>query len=354
MLAVVALMAVVACAAEVRYGSRPLRFESLREWKNVHRPAIMQFFEHEVFGCQPKQAAKVSYRLLHVDSAACGGVAIRRQIAMDIEGLSTPVLMLVYHPRKAAERVPLFLGMNFKGNHNVEADEAIILSPNAPKRLRRDPARGAAVSRWPLRMIVEAGYGVVTFCRADIDPDFHDGFKNGIHPLFYREGQTRPAADEWGTIAAWAWGLSRAMDYIEQDKALDVKRVAVIGHSRLGKTALWAAATDARFAMAISNNSGCTGAALSSRRQGETVFEINKRFPHWFCENYKKYSNAEHTLPIDQQGLIALIAPRPVYVASSAEDQWADPVSEYLCCVAAKEAFGGDFADDLLICPDPF
>ncbi len=339
-LAVVAvIVAVGAASAEVRYGSRPLVVESLREWKKVHRPVIYDFFEREVYGRQPQRDVTVEYRLLDVDSAACGGVAVRRQVAMHIEGMATPVLLLVYHPREAVGSVPVFLGMNFKGNHNVEADEAIIISPNAPKRLRRDPARGAAVLRWPLRMIIEAGYGVVTFCRADIDPDFDDGFRNGVHPLFYREGQTRPSADEWGTIAAWAWGLSRAMDYIEQDKMLNEKHVAVIGHSRLGKTALWAAATDPRFAIAISNNSGCTGAALSSRCQGETVFEINKRFPHWFCENYKRYSNAEHTLPIDQQGLIALIAPRPVYVASSAEDRWADPEGEFLAALFASPIY---------------
>ena len=327
--------------AQQKYGAKPLEFESLKAWKKVHRPAIMDFFLTDVYGHYPQKQVTPRFELLEQSDKALGGKAVRKQVAIHLDGMDTPILLLIYQPAGVKGKVPAFVGMNFKGNHQVNIDPEIIISDNAPKGkdLGTDAPRGAASSRWPLEEIVGAGYAVATIYRGDVDPDHDDGFKNGIHPLFYRAGQTKPDAEEWGTIGAWAWGLSRVMDYLEQDKSIDHKRVAVVGHSRLGKTALWAGATDERFAIAISNDSGCGGAALSARKVGETVAKINKSFPHWFCDNYNKYNDNEEALLVDQQGLIALIAPRPVYVASATEDTWADPEGEFLSALYASPVY---------------
>lgn len=338
LLAIVLASSALAQPLATKYGASPLELSSKRQWEKQVRPTVMEFFQTEVYGKVPPTQPKVSFSLIG-EGEAFGGKVWRKEVEMTIG--TTKALVLIYLPANHKGKVPVFLGMNFKGNHQIAPDPEITISPNAPKgkELGTDPERGAASSRWPVEMITEAGYGVVTLYRGDIDPDFDDGFQNGIHPHFYAEGQTKPYADEWGTIGAWAWSLSRVMDYLEKDKDIDHKRVAVIGHSRLGKTALWAGAQDKRFAIVISNDSGCGGTALSMRKHGETVEAINRNFPHWFCDNYNRYSGNEEALWIDQQGLIALIAPRPVYVASASLDDWADPEGEFLSALYASPIY---------------
>jgi len=173
----------------------------------------------------------------------------------------------------------------------------------------------------------------------DLDPDARNSIAHGIRPHYFAAGQTEPRPDEWGALASWGWGLSRALDYLEHDGDVDAKRVALMGHSRTGKSSLWAAARDPRFAMVIANESGTGGAKLSRRNFGETVAEINRGFPFWFAGNFHKYDGRENDLPIDQHELIALIAPRPVYIAVAADDLWGDPLGSFLAAKAAEPVY---------------
>jgi len=325
----------------------PLRFEDgskvadAKAWRERRRPEILRLFEEHVYGRAPGKPAVLRFKKILEDKQALSGAATRREVVIYLtEDGSGPRLDLqLWVPNQGRKPAPAFVGLNFDGNQTVDTDPAIPITanwvhPGKKKGLVNNQAteesRGIEAESWQVRKIIGRGYALATMSCNDIDPDFHDGFKNGVHPLYDKFGSSERPSGAWGTIAAWAWGLSRIVDYLETDADIDAKKIALIGHSRLGKTALWAGAVDERFAIVISNNSGCGGAALSRRDFGETVARINTSFPHWFNGNFKKYNNNETACPVDQHQLIALIAPRPVYVASAEEDRWADPKGEFL------------------------
>lgn len=313
--------------------------DSAKMWTQVRRPEVLRLFEQHIFGRLPQIDVTLRTRV-HECTPVLEDRGVREQYTIyftdDDSGPSVDVL--VFRPSSDETLVPAVLGLNFAGNHTIDPDPAIRMPTSWVRIDRRignttnqaeEVSRGRRVERWDVEQIVSRGYALVTAYYGDIDPDFHDEFQNGIHQLDTERGADR-ATDAGGSISAWAWGLSRILDTLEQHPHIDGQRVAVFGHSRLGKTSLWAGATDQRFAMVISNNSGCGGAALARRRFGETVARINRVFPHWFCLQHRSYNNDEDALPVDQHELAALIAPRPLYVASAEKDRWADPHGEML------------------------
>lgn len=321
------------------------------EWFEKRRPELLAMFTEEMFGKAPEPMKGIKWEVVEKDTKAFDSLATRKQVKITFpdnirKGKKKKdgyIMLLVYTPNNPGKhrKAPIFLGINFKGNETVCNDKAIIPSSKESGRfgIYESAKRGADKNAWCVETLLKNGFGLATFYRSDVDPDF-DSFDNGIHSLYpASSNKIKPEADEWGSIAAWAWGLSRAMDYLEKDRDVDSDRVAVIGHSRLGKTALWAGATDPRFAMVISNDSGCGGAAISRRHFGENLYAINTVFPYWFCDNFKKYNENEDALPFDQHELLALIAPRPLYVASSSDDAWADPTGEKIALDEAGKVY---------------
>lgn len=365
--AVMLVMAATAAnAAEPNYDEAAVRSYSLPEilrgpdaasittpdgWRHVGRAQQLKLLEQSVYGRRlPAAPVRVDGEIerAEVKVAGCGS-AIRLQarlrLGADVSSPTTDVLL--YLPVSQTP-VPVFLCLNFKGNQAQHDDPAIHLSrawlPNDAENgivgnRATEASRGKHARRWPVGPMLSRGYGLATACHGDLFPDHAGGRPGSVLPSLGRPVTGPFADDEPGAIAAWAWGLSRILDWLITLPEIDASRVIVVGHSRLGKAALWAGACDERFAMVVSNESGCGGAALLRRKQGETVAQITRTFPHWFCPAFAAYAGRESELPTDAHGLMSLVAPRPLYVASAIEDRWCDPPGEFLAARAAGPAW---------------
>ncbi len=297
------------------------RIRTPQEWQ-TRRSAILEQFRSHVYGRSPGRPERVSFQVLEEQPRAMDGAATLKRIS----------ILSAHAGREHRFGLTLFLP-------NARPRAAVFLLLNNRPASNIDPTRRELSDFWPAEQLVARGYGIAAIQTSELAPDDKDRFRDGAIQLF--EGAVAAARPEtaWAALAAWAWGASRAMDYFETDARVDAKRVAIVGHSRGGKAALWAGAEDERFALVVSNDSGEGGAALTRRHFGETLARITDAFPHWFAGKYKSFSARIDALPVDQHMLLALIAPRAVYVASADEDLWADPRGEFLSQVHASPVF---------------
>lgn len=314
------------------------RVTSKDQWFKQRRPELRELFQHYMYGYLPP-SLKIEAKVEREDRKALDGKATLKEVTIAFGPSGTPpihLLLVVPNERKAP--APVFVGMNFTGNHTLLKDPAIRLPtvwmyanrPGVEKNRATEAGRGTQFDTWAFDQAIARGYAVATFYSGDIDPDRAD-VREGIQPFVAKLGGTRPGPHDWGTIAAWAWGIHRAVDYLVTDKDVDSQRIAVVGHSRLGKTALLAAAFDERIALAIPHQAGCGGTAPSrtSDPKAESVKRINTSFPHWFNGAFKEFNEQVARLPFDQHCLAALVAPRPLLYSNAVEDQWANPAGQF-------------------------
>jgi len=297
-----------------------------QQWEQKRRPETLELFEKYEFGRSPKAPADVRFEVLETKADALEGAATLKRVSITSidagKSFAFSAAVLIPNKRPTSGRAPALLLINHRNERSG------------------DPTRQSRVEFWPAEEIIARGYAAAIFQAEAVDPDNGStgARAKGVRGVF--AGPGNPEQDAWATIAAWAWGASRVMDYLQTDTQIDATRVGVVGHSRGGKAALWAGATDQRFALVMSNSSGRGGASLTRRKLGESLRIINERFPYWFNANYKKYIDRENELPFDQHQLLALIAPRALYVASSDADMWADQRGEFLSLVQAGPVYG--------------
>jgi len=325
------------------------------EWMNLRRNEIIQLYKGYIYGSGPDWRNMLDHKI-EMDPQALGGTAVRKQINLEFynygprtndEVVTNLVFhVLLYTPANIRKPVPTFLCLSFSPNYQEVTDPNVLVYPVWDKKtdlsaMPTNIVRGDAEDAWPIQKILARGYGVAMVDYEDFEPDLpdHSGWKYGVRSLYLQPGVTNFDPNAWGAISTWAWGATRVMDYLQTDNEVDHDRIILVGHSRLGKTALWAGAQDTRFAGVIASCSGEMGASLARRDYGETVNDMCKHFPYWFCGNFIDYSNDISDLPVDTHMLLSLIAPRPLFLTAGSEDTWGDPRGVYEAAIAATPVY---------------
>lgn len=308
-------------------------------WMKKRRPELLKLVEEIQFGKMPPPPKDFSFEVFDKGTTAFNGKAIRKQVTIYLtKDREHKMNLLIYLPANAIKKSPLLLNVSFSAYNQIIDDRGLAVGEiwtRDGKKIKAD--QPTQFPKMDVEQFLNAGFGFATVYYGDIEPDFKDGIKHGIRGKYLKTGQTQPADNEWGAISAWAWGLSRAMDYFEKDKQIDAKRIAIQGASRLGKTVLWTGINDRRFKMVIASVSGEGGAAISRRNYGETTAHITDptRYFYQFAPKYHSYSNRNNDLPFDAHALVALMAPRALLLQTGSTDYWSDPKGEFLSAVAA-------------------
>ena len=326
------------------------RAATKKQWFQQRRPELKALFEHYMYGTMPPVPAHLNFKVERVNNDFLDGKAMEKEvtISFDADTNAPRIHLLLVIPRRGDHHAfPVFFGLNSCGNHTLVADTNVALStawmskncPGCVDNRATEASRGTEVNVWALEQSIDRGYAVATFYCGDIEPDLTNAPYGLREWLASSANGAKSQGSECGTIAAWAWGLSRAVDYLVTDKSIDAKRIAVTGHSRLGKAAVLAAAFDERIALAVPLQAGCGGTSPSRGKVGESVKAINDRFPHWFNAEFKKFNAQPDRLPFDQNCLIALIAPRPVLIGCARGDTWSNPVGQFQMLQAADPVY---------------
>lgn len=338
--------------------------KTAKQWYKKRRPEIVRLFEENQYGKWPAQKPKLRYDV--IEDEGMNGTAVRKQVTIYFsDDDSQKVNVLIYTPKNATGPVPLLLNLSFFGNSMTTGEEGILPSMSWDQKTGARTVQqaggfggfggfggsrgGGGTMTGTVKTLLENGFGFATFQYTDIDPDFLGGAKMGVRSLYLKPGAEEPEPDEWGSISAWAWGVSIIIDYFEKDDAVDAKRIAITGASRLGKTVMWAGARDERVAMVLASCSGEGGAAISRRIFGETVAHLTEktRYPYQFAGNYAKYGEDVTKLPVDANMLVALIAPRPLLLQTGTTDNWSDSKGEFLAAIEGGKVYRFLGKDDL-------